>query len=262
MEIIKFTEAVFASKGMKGIITPDSDGYFTVVVGALNTYNSAGEYYTAQGATELFNSSSIFMRRIKNGALYAEVGHPKRLPGMSNDEFYNRVLSIEKTNVCGHISEITLDPTFGAKNPELNNPELIAIIAKVKPAGPKAEALRIALENPKQNSAFSIRALTENKFRNGRVERRLTTIVTFDFVLEPGISVATKAMSPGLESREERQSYSVKEVSDTTVDRAVLANVLKRNMEFVGMESNSRALYDDVLKSLAPRQVKNKLSDW
>lgn len=260
MSVVKFTETVFSEKGKKGILTPDADGYYEMMVGALNTYNSVGEYYTAEGALELFQSSSHFMRRIKSGALYAELGHPKKAPGMSMEQFYSRVISIEETNVCGHFSEIRLDFDFGKKNPDLNNPELIGIVAKVRPAGPKANALQIALENPKQNAAFSIRGLTDNKYRNGRVERRLTNIVTFDFVMEPGIKTSDKVYSPVLEHRIASESL-VKELGDTTVDKEVLKRVLTRNLTMVGMES-SQELFKDILKTIEPAKSTNRLSQW
>lgn len=260
MDVVKFTETVFSSKGKKGILTPDSDGYYEVVVGALNTYNSAGEYYTAEGAIALFENSSHLMRRIKNGALYAELGHPKKAPGMSMEQFYSRVVSIEETNICGHFSELRLDFKFGEKHPELNNKDLIAVVAKVKPAGPKANALQIALENPKQNAAFSVRGLTENKYKNGRVERRLTNIICYDHVTEPGVAVSDKYMAPGLEHRVALENH-LNELTDVTVDKSTLTRVLKSNMSIVGMESN-RELFTDILKTIDTKPKINKLANW
>ena len=260
MDVVKFTETVFSEKGKKGVLTPDADGYYTVVVGALNTYNSAGEYYTAEGALQLFENSSHLMRRIKSGALYAELGHPKKAPDMSMEQFYNRIITIEETNVCGHFSEITLDFDFGKKNPDLNNKDLIGIIAKVKPAGPKANALQLALENPKQNAAFSIRGLTENKYVNGRVERRLTNVICWDFVTEPGIRCSDKVFAPGLEHRVAVESM-VTELSDNIVDKETFKRVLSTNMNNVSME-NSRDLFNDLLKSIDSKPSINKLSNW
>lgn len=253
MDLIKFTGAA-VDAGKAGILTPDEHGYYEVMVGALNSYNHAGEYYTAQGAIDLFSKSSLFMRRIERGALYSELGHPKRLPGMSVEAFYNRVVTIEETNVCAHFSDIYLDVNYGKKNPQLNNPELIAIIAKVKPAGPKAQALELAINNPKQNMAFSIRGLTDNKYENGRTNRTLTNIITFDFVIEPGIKTADKRYSPSLES------FSLQEMDNTTVDISVLKRVLTERVEDVAFESN-REVYQDILSSLSKPKA-SRLRNW
>jgi hypothetical protein len=256
MESVKFTETIFKNKGKKGILTPDSDGYYTLVIGALNTYNSAGEYYTAQEALSLFEGSSQLMRRIKNGALYSELGHPKKDSGMSMETFYNRVLTIDENNVCAHISDITLDFNYGKKNPSLNNPNLIAIIGKIKPAGIKAPALESALANSSENVAFSVRGLTENKLVNGVVNRTLTNIITWDYVIEPGIAVACKAYSPAVEARS-----NLTEIQDVTIDKAILTKVLKDTTTIIATESD-RLLRKELLSRLETKQTKSKLSQW
>lgn len=261
MDVVKFTETIFSSNSKAGVLTPDSDGYYTIVLGALNTYNSAGEFYTAEGALQLFENSSHLMRRIKNGSLYAELGHPKKQPGMTMENFYQRIITIDEGNVCGHIAELNLDFNYGKNNPQFNNPEMIAIIGKVKPAGSKANALQIALENPKQNAAFSIRGLTENKFKNGRVERILTNIITWDHVIEPGISVACKAHTPGLESVS-AESMVITELTDSIVDRTILKKVLQNSMSTQFATEDSRTLYSDILKSVEGKAKTNKLSSW
>lgn len=260
MDVIKFTETVFSEKGKEGKLQVDDNGYYTIVLGALNTFNSAGEYYSAEGALQLFQNSSTLMRRIKGGSLYAELGHPKKATGMSMEQFYNRIVTIDEGNVCGHISELTLDFKYGQNNPQFNNPDMIGIIGKVKPAGSQASALQIALENPKQNAAFSIRGITENKYKNGRVERTLTNIITWDHVIEPGIAAACKAHSPGLESHVSVESY-MNELTDTIVNKDVLRRVLKENMCNVALESN-RGLYSDILKGLEGKSVAMRLASW
>ena len=263
MEVIKYTETVFSEKGKSGIMTPDSYGYYTVVVGALNSYNSAGEFYTAKDVIQLFDNSSHFQRRIKSGALYAELGHPKKQLNQTIDQFYNRVVSIDEKNICAHFSEVWLDFNFGKEHPELGNPELIAIMAKVKPAGDKANALQLAFDNPKQNAAFSIRGLTENKYVNNRVERRLTNIITFDHVTEPGISIADKIMAPGLEARLATECYTLREGTDTLIDREVMKRVLANNLTHVGMESSNRELFDGILRTINGGSGKvNRLAAW
>lgn len=256
----KYTETVFSSQGKKGVLKCDEDGYYTVVLGGLNTLNSVGEYYTAAKARELFDSSSTFQRRVQKGALYAELGHPKKEPGATLDDFYRRVLSIEETNICAHISEVWLDPDFGKKNPQKNNPDIIAIMGKIKPAGPHAETVRMAFENPKQNPAFSIRSITDNEMVGGRMQKTITSIITFDFVTEPGIYIAQKDQNPSLESND--VSYLVKDVTSTTINKSVMGRVLASQLKHASMES-SRLLFSDISKNLGVNQPTSKsVFDW
>lgn len=252
MSVVKFTETVFTNQNKEGSLPPpDSDGYHSVILGGLNCFNSAGEYYVAEGVVEMFHKSSSFMRRIQTGSLYAEVGHPRKQAGMSYEDFYRRIIDIDDTNICGHIADISLDLTYGRKNPQVANPEFIAIMGKVKPAGPKADALKLSLENRKQNTAFSVRGLTDNAQRGGRTERRLTQIVTYDHVTEPGIKAACKAYVPGLES------FQVHEVSDILVDKVLLQETVKflQKDSRLATESN-RQLYNEILRGIGAPQMK------
>lgn len=258
MNLVKFTEIAFSSNNKKGILKPDEYGYYTVILGALNAYNSVGEYYTSEGVLELFQSSSLLMKCIKDGNLYSELGHPKKEPGMTLEQFYSRVMTIDERNICGHISEITLDFEYGKKHPELNNPDLIAIIGKVKPAGPHAEVLRQSLENPKENTSFSIRGLTENKFINGKVVRRLTYIRTFDFVWAPGIEIAKKSFSPTLE---DITSGKNTELLDTVVNTQTLKSTLEKSLPKVSLE-NDRLAFMDLIKKLDATTKESKLLTW
>lgn len=203
MTSVKFTATKLVGTGKAGVLTPDENGYYTLPVGGLNTFNSVGQYYTLEGAKQLFEQSSVFMRRVANGCLKGEVGHPKRQPGMSMDDYVSRILSIEETNVCCHFKEIWLDESFGKSNPQHKNPSLVAIMAKVKPSGPKGEYLARSFENKDENVCFSIRALTRDYFERGQCFRVLQQICCWDMVNEGGISVASKWSSPVLESIDE-----------------------------------------------------------
>lgn len=259
MDIVKYTETIFSSSNKKGVIKPDEEGYYTIPLGALNTYNSAGEYYVAEEAIKLFDSSSSLMRRIKNGALYAELGHPKK-DNMSTEAFYRRMGYVDERCICGHIAEVSIDFNYGKNHPEINNSELILILGKVRPAGPHAESLKMSLESSKQNSAFSVRGITENIPRNNRMERILTNIITWDYVVEPGINVACKAKAPGLESHNDVDQFVNKVLTDMTLNKDLLIKVLKNDIQTVASES-TREIYSDILHTLNRHSV-SRLSNW
>ena len=197
MSNIRFSCTSLAGTQKEGIIPKDANGYYDMVIGGLDILNSAGEYYDHAGAKKLFQESSSFMRRVKRGVLRGEVGHPRREHGQSIDSYISRILDIDEKNVCVHFSEIYLDfESF--KNPD--GTKIVAIRAKLAPSGPKAEFLKQSLENKQENVCFSIRSFTENTFKRGRTIKSIKTIVTFDYVNEPGIHIAEKYKSPSLES--------------------------------------------------------------
>lgn len=200
MSNLRFTSTKLVGTGKKGVLPVDENGYRQMPIGGLNVINSAGEYYLAEGARELFSSSSALIRRIKSGCLKGELGHPKRLPGMTMDQYLNRVLTVDEGNVVAHFSEIWLDEDFGKKNPQFNNKDLIAIMANVKPSGPKGQCLEQSFNNPKEEVCFSIRALTRDFYHKGVNHRVLQQIMTWDNVTEPGLDLARKWNSPALES--------------------------------------------------------------
>ena len=201
-----------------GKLAPDENGYYELVVGGLNTYNNTGAwYYTIEGVRELFGPGSILHRRIANGCLRAEVNHPKQKPGESNEAFFNRMLDIDLNNTCAHFKEIWLDEEFGKKNPQYKNPNLVAIMAKVKPAGPKGQMLQESLDNPSENVCFSIRALADEGYVGGKRLRVLKEVVTIDYVNEGGIVVASKWDSPATESIDNGELL---EVTLKTIEKA------------------------------------------
>lgn len=195
--VYKFTsQALPVSK--KGVLKPDSDGAYTLVVGGLNIHNSMNQFYTLEGAKELFEQSSSLMRRMQRGAVKGEVGHPRQEPGMSMEQYVNRLYELREDNICCHFKDVTLDANYGNTH---NMPGVVAVLAKVTPSGPYGPALEKALQNPGENVCFSVRGLTDDYYDRGQYKRVLKQIIGWDWVTEPGIAIAEKFKSPGLESQ-------------------------------------------------------------
>ena len=201
MANVKFECSALAGTNKVGKLTPDSNNYYTMVIGGLNIFNSAGQYYSYEGAKDLFEGSSQFMRRISRGSLRGELGHPQQLPNQSIDDYISRILEIKESNVCVHFSEIWLD--FD-KMKDKDGKAVVAIMAKLTPSGPHGPMLDKMLKNPKENVCFSIRSFTDDQYKGGVTVRNIRNIVTFDHVTEPGISIANKWQAPGLESLNEK----------------------------------------------------------
>lgn len=195
-----YASTALAGSNKAGVLKPDADGYYTLVLGALDVYNSAGAFYPYESAKEVFKASSSLMRRIANGACRAEYGHPKMLPGMSQRDFLSRIMSIYEENVCAHIKEVVVD--FNSLKDENGRP-VIAVIGKVKPMGPRGADLEASLRNPHENVCFSVRSLTDDVLVGGVLRKHIRAIITWDYVNEPGIKVANKYASPALENFDE-----------------------------------------------------------
>lgn len=181
-----------------GELKKDEHGYYDVILGALDYFNSRGQFYPFASAKHLFDSSSIMMRRIKNGNMRGECGHPRRQPGWSMPEYIHRILDIYEPNISHHIREVWIDDT---SMKDANGKPLIVVRGWIKPAGIGGPALQKALDNPQENVCFSIRSLTRDvKGIGGQVIKNIEEIVTWDWVNEPGINIATKYMHPSLES--------------------------------------------------------------
>ena len=251
--LIKFTATRLQAKGKSGIIKPDADGYYDLVIGALNSFNSAGEYYTLEGAKQLFENSSSFMLRVKNGYLKGELGHPKMLPGMTMNDYVRRILTIDEKNISTHFKEIWLDYDYGKQNPQNGDTNMVAIRAKLKPAGPQGPYLKQSLEDPNDNVSFSIRALTKDYVARGQTFRVLTNIVTWDQVAAPGIAIANKWDSPATESFE-----------NIPITEQSLKTFIREHSTVAAMES-SVAMAHEILSTLTesrPAAKKPLYSKW
>lgn len=249
---VRFSCTALAGTSRAGSLKPDEQGYYTTPVGALNVLNSIGQLYVYEEAKNLFEASSSFMRRVKRGVLAGESGHPKWIPGMTEDQYAQRIMAIYEDNICCHHREIYLD--FDNVK-DANGQPVIAIMSKLRPAGPHGEALRQSLENQHENVCFSIRAFTDD-FRDhqrGLTKRILRSIVTWDRVLEPGIAVAEKYKSPSLESLEDRN------LSRGVLERAVL-------QQPVGVAQESAILTaNELFKSMgwsAPQGARPDFLSW
>jgi hypothetical protein len=193
---IRFGFTALNGTNKAGTLTADENGYYTVVLGGLDVYNSANQFYPYEPAKALFTNSSQLMRRVSNGALRGEYGHPKMQVNQSLDSFAQRILAIYEENVSHHISEVTLD--FDRLK-DAQGRKCIAIVGKVLPCGPNGAVLKASIENKRENVCFSIRSFTRDEEVGRTTNRILKNIVTWDYVNEPGISIANKFQSPALE---------------------------------------------------------------
>lgn len=239
---IKYACTALVGTNKAGIIKPDEHGYYKLVVGALNFTNSAGIYYDYEGSRNVFESSSSFMRRIKDGCLYAEEDHPQWAGNMSLDDYVARIKRIEPKNICAHIREVEVVK----ENVGDNGKPVWIIYAWVKPDRERGQYLKDALDNPKQNVCFSLRALVDDKLIGGTRIRAITDLITFDWVVEPGISLAKKYNAPGLES------YHSQDQGEMIIPISAIETVIARSRAANGLGMESADIYG--LEQLVERE--------
>lgn len=234
-----------------GTLKCDADGYYQMVLGALDVYNSGGAFYPEASARHLFAQSSSLMRRIASGNLRGECGHPRPQPGWSMDDFVNRVRDIYEPNVCMHIRKVTVDYSTYRN---ANGQPIITIIGEVKPSGPMGPALKESIENRHEDVCFSVRSLTNDVYRNGRVEKNFRMIVTWDYVNEPGLAQAHKWNAPSLENFKELPNAPVS--TEVLVDRLILPGQLyamqqRSAASGVSMESDHTVSLEEFVEAVS-----------
>jgi Peptidase S80 family len=256
-----------------GILKADADGYYTVVLGALDVYNSGGAFYPEATARHLFQQSASLMRRIASGNLRGEYGHPRMTPGMTMDDFVNRVRDIYEPHVCMHIRKVTVDYTTHRN--ERGQP-IITIIGEVKPSGPMGPALLAQFENRFEDICFSIRSLTNDEFSYGRINKHIKLIVTWDYVNEPGLANAHKWNAPGLEAMSDNIIGRLTPMSrggafmgmslteQMVLPGQLLAMSKASNHSAVSMESSGGVSLSDFIEAMqvTPEQSRPRSSQW
>ena len=201
MERLLYTSTRLRVMGKQGILKPDSEGYYTMPIGAFNCVNSANELYTLENIDGIFNQSSELMRKVQNGKLFGEWGHPDMLPGESGNEFMGRACRINDKETCVFFKEIWLDRNITPEMQAYGVPkDAVITMARLKPMGSKWEALERSLQDPNVNTTFSGRFLTRDRVHRGVTHVIVESVVTWDAVTEQGIPAAEKWLSPRLES--------------------------------------------------------------
>lgn len=196
MANIRYACTALAGKNKTGLLKPDQYGYYRVILGAFNFYNSGGIFYDHESSKHVFEESSGFMRRITNGNLYGEREHPSWDAGWSQEQFVRRIRMVDGNNVSHHIREVEVEESGKDSKGRI----VYIVYGWVKPDRTHGAALQAAFDNPHQNVCFSIRSLIEDTWVGRECIRAVTELVTYDWVTEPGISVATKYNNPGLEA--------------------------------------------------------------
>jgi hypothetical protein len=230
MKKLKYSCTALVGTNKKGILEPDEHGYYYLCLGAMNIHNSQGIWYDWETSKSILGRSATFRRKAEKAALMSEEEHPDWEAGWSLEQYISRIRIFDKDRVCAFIRDVEIvqgEKVGGGKH-------RMYFYAWVKPWGARGEHLKAALDDPHQNVYFSLRALCDDNWVGGQCVRTLVEFVTFDWVSEGGLHVASKYHSPALESH------------DIDVPVSVLQNIVdKRGSETqcIGLESED---YDNI----------------
>lgn len=241
---IKYACTALVGTNKTGALKPDANGYYRLCVGALNFTNSAGIYYDYESSRHIFEQSSSFMRRITDGCLFGEEDHPQWASDMSMDDYVMRIKRLDPKMLCCHFRDIEV---VEEKTGEFGK-SIYVIYASVKPDRERGHLLKAALENPDQNVCFSLRALCDDRIIGGRRIRTITDLITFDWVVEPGISLAKKWNSPALEG------FATVDSTDLIIPLSAVQNVIDKQRNLIGCGFGMESADLEGLEAVAARE--------
>ena len=169
-------------------LKPDAHGYYDVCLAMLDATSRNSAYYDVDSIVhEITTPSTVFNMMLTQGNLRGEFGHP---PITSPIE---RIDAIVEDRVSHHIAKL-----WTGERTERGIP----LFGKIKPSGPFGHLVETSLQNPCENTTFSLRCLMTQRQDNvnRRMHRTVKRLVTFDYVNMPGYLEASKWFSPGNES--------------------------------------------------------------
>lgn len=195
-----------------------TDGYYRVLLGALNIFNSENIFYAFNESKHVFERSNVFMRKVLAGNLFGEEDHPPYVPGMSDAEWMERNEWIETKNVALHIREVELIQTEEV----CNGLPVVEIWGWIKPNRERGVFLQEALDNPHQNVCFSLRAIVREGTIRGVKTRRIDKLITFDWVIEDGLMICNKysaIVRGGKVAQESTRTYIDRPIHQRTLEQ-------------------------------------------
>lgn len=173
-------------------IRPDEDGYYTMPLAVLGTVTQNNTYYEVEDFVEQLTSpQSVFCKCLTAGSAEGEYGHPK-IALLPENLQLTRLSYVDEQSVSHHIRKVWAGEKLESGGR--------IIYGKIKPKGPYGSSLKESLDDPCQNTSFSLRSIAASRHENGIIRRRIKHLVTFDYVTAGGYAEASKRYAPSTES--------------------------------------------------------------
>lgn len=231
---ISITNTVLANYGVKGILKPDAHGYRTIILGGFGTENESGIYYDAPSAVAALNGNdSVMRRKLNKRMLFGEADHPD-VNGLSTELAIKRLLELKVEKKSHNIRDIRIvtDKYYDKKGRLY-----IAIEGDISPSDTQyGRDLEKDLNDPEQNTAFSIRSLLDTTRSTPR-KRYIKIPITWDRVDEPGMAMAMKYASPACER------FNPLEISKFKCEDEAVMDLMNEIKKQGGTENNNEILF-------------------
>ena len=212
----------------------DSDGYYcdvpAIVLGKVTRNNTA--YDTDATVAQLRGPDTSIFKRISEGVLFSEYGHP--FVDLKTTQGLTRLCHLEPTRKSGHIRSMTVR--------HVEDLNLDIIFMDIKPAGPYGSYYDEQMMDPTQNCAYSLRGISAARVdpRTRVVHKRLNPLVTIDTgVAGGGFKEASKRYMPSVEGLQ---------IYGDDID-AVISEDMQSTFHQVAMESFTDTELNDIFKS-------------
>ena len=217
------------------------DGWYHVILGAFNILNKDNIYYELGDVREMIdNPKNLICQRLRAGSLYGEMEHPTNTPGMTGEQILANNLKIDGNRVSHVIRKIELTPISNNQKSSPFRDDIWVVTAWIKPTGPYGHLLKESLDDPYQNTSFSIRSLVKNVLdSNGNKVRQMMMLITWDWVKEPGIRIADKnsAVSFNGKTISNGQDLEVCHIDMEELKKYVATMAHQNNVSVMGNES-------------------------
>lgn len=222
-----------------GVLKPDANGAYKIIVGGLNIYSGNGFYYKYTEKIEKILTSGSFKMKLDAGKILSEDDHPDFSVYPTQKLIMDRMVKIDKDNTLAAILDIEVvksnkrDPMFGQP--------IYYIVATILPQGPHANKLIRMLQDPNVEVCFSVRSFSDKYTQNGIIIKEQKAFVTWDMVGNPGQHVAKKSYTNGnmldVESVYEKTftDIEIKEVRSDLLDELDNSMDLESNNEIKDM---------------------------
>ncbi|AXH70771.1 virion structural protein [Vibrio phage BONAISHI] len=255
MSVIALYESTVLQKsGKKGDLKKDGE-YYEIVVGAFDCLNSREELYIFNNNIKrMYDPGGSFHRRMHKAVLRGEVEHPEFKPGMSLDQYLNRIRQIPLTNSSHHFRQIRLE-----SGKDENGKPIVLAIGSVRKSGEKGHVFQDAIDNREENVCFSIRAMSKRWNDMGQVKREITSVITYDLVGEGGILCANKYDTPSMEC------FSQEELPFTEADLVAAEAWADKLEEKLALESEPEVSFTMIRSAMGWQKVqktKMRAMDW